>query len=442
MRAPHLARMVVATSYDVLVVGAGLAGLAAATALSRAGRTVLVLEAASRIGGRAFTAYPPALGGAWFDMGAMWFHDADRNPLVPIAQAVGVPLIASDALRQERSFIGNRRLTEAEQADYDGAWTRFEAAAAPLLADGVPDTTLAVVPAALPHDPWAHSVAAWEGAVIAAADAGRLSLRDWHRNQLQGRNLMPAGGIGAFVTTHLGTGLTIETECPVRRIRHAGAGGAVTLDTDRGPIGARAAIVTVSTGVLAAGGIAFDPPLPAATQAAIAGLPMGLAVKIVLRASGADRLDLPGHTSIDYQVGPGEALMPFQFWPHGRDYVQAWLGGDAAWALSRQGKPALVRAALDRLVTLFGGRARALFETGPHLITRWGEDPLTRGAYCYAVPGAAGARAALGIPLDDGHLVLAGEACATDGLAGTLAGAWNSGMRAAGHVLTALERQG
>ena len=70
---------------DVVVIGAGLAGLGAATALRQQGRSAIVLEAADRIGGRAWTAYPPALGGVWFDMGAIWLHDAENNPLTPIA---------------------------------------------------------------------------------------------------------------------------------------------------------------------------------------------------------------------------------------------------------------------------------------------------------------------------------------------------------------------
>ena len=75
---------------DVVVIGAGLAGLGAATALRDAGRSALVLEAADRIGGRAWTTHPAQLGGVWFDMGAIWLHNAETNPLVPIQHS---PLI-------------------------------------------------------------------------------------------------------------------------------------------------------------------------------------------------------------------------------------------------------------------------------------------------------------------------------------------------------------
>ena len=100
------------------------------------------------------------------------------------------------------------------------------------------------------------------------------------------------------------------------------------METPRGTITANAAIVTVSTGVLAAGAIQFDPPLPAETLAAIDALPMGLAMKVALRATGPDRLDLPLHCSVDRQVTrSGDPTMGFQCWPYSRDYVQGWVGG-------------------------------------------------------------------------------------------------------------------
>ena len=106
---------------DVVVIGAGLAGLGAATALRAAGRGALVLEAADRIGGRAWTAYPAELGGVWFDMGAVWLHSAERNPLVPIAQAAGEQLLRAEELRRERTFVGTREATPPDLRNSGGA---------------------------------------------------------------------------------------------------------------------------------------------------------------------------------------------------------------------------------------------------------------------------------------------------------------------------------
>jgi monoamine oxidase len=426
------------TETDVVIIGAGLAGLGAAAALRDAGKRAVVLEASGRIGGRAWTDYPAALGGVWFDVGAIWFHNAEHNPLVPIARAAGETLLRSDEIRQERTFVGDRLATDAELSAYANAWPRYEAAAdAIVAAEG--DASLAEVTRRLPDDPWAATIEAWEGPVICAADADRFSARDWRRNALAGSNLVPQGGIGAFVQRRLTQGLDIRLNTPVTRVRWNGPGGRVTVDTAAGSIAAGACIVTVSTGVLASGALRFDPVLPARATDAVQSLPMGLAMKIVLRATGADRLDLPMHCSVDRILQrSGEPLMPFQCWPFGRDYVHGWIGGSVAWDLARQGEAAAVDFALGYLRQAFGGRVDRLFAGGASLVTRWDADPWVRGAYCYAVPGSATARDALAEPVCDGHLMFAGEACHV-GFAGTLAGAWISGQTAARTAVAALD---
>ena len=413
---------------DVAVIGAGLAGLGAATALRAAGRSALVLEASDRIGGRAWTTHPAQLGGVWFDMGAVWLHSAEINPLVPIARAAGDTLLRSDELRVERTFVGTREATAEEYADYGGAWQRYEDRAAVILRtrDDVP---MAEVARSMPDDPWAVTVETWEGPIICCASADEFSLRDWYRNLLSGSNLVPQGGIGAFVARRLGEGLDIRCATPVTKLSWNGSG--VSVETLRGRVTARSAIVTVSTGVLAAGAIAFDPPLPPEVLSSIHALPMGLAMKVALRATGPDRLDLPLHCSVDRQVKrSGDPTMGFQCWPYKRDYVQGWVGGPVAWELARAGEAAAVDFALGQLRALFGGRVDRLFGGGQTLVTRWDADPFVRGAYSFVRPGDADARIALAQPLADGRLLFAGEAC-HNGMAGTVAGAWISGQDAA-----------
>ncbi|MGA9866625.1 MAG: NAD(P)/FAD-dependent oxidoreductase [Acetobacteraceae bacterium] len=421
---------------DVVVIGAGAAGLAAARALRDHGRSAVVLEASGRIGGRAWTTHPPELGGVWFDMGALWLHAAERNPLVPIARDANETLLNSADLRNDRIFVGSRTATPAEVADYEDAHRRFEQEADRLLENG--DVPLSAVARSLAADAWAPTIEAWEGPVICAADAHKFSLLDWKTNALSGSNLVPDGGIGAFVTRSLGDGTDIRLRTPATEITWAGPKGGVRVATPVGTLGARACIVTVSTGVLAADAIRFDPALPARTKDAIHGLPMGLAVKVVLRATGSDRLDLPMHCLLDHQVRKsGDPFMIFQCWPYGRDYVQGWIGGSPAWELARAGERAAADFALAELRRMLGGRVDALFAAGARLVTHWDADPFVRGAYSYPTPGHAGDRAALAEPLADGHLVFAGEACHV-GLAGTLGGAWLSGEAAAAAVARAL----
>jgi monoamine oxidase len=429
------------TDTDVVIVGAGLAGLGAGTALRMRGVRHLVLEASDRIGGRAWTTCPAALGGVWFDMGAVWFHDAEHNPLAALARSAGETLLRSDEMRVERTYIGQRQANAAELADYADAWPRFEAQADRLLAE-MGDVPLSRVTKHMPGDPWAATVEAWEGPVICAADADAFSTLDWRRNALVGSNLVPRGGIGAFVARNLGEGLNIRLNTAVRRVRWNGAGGRVTVETGAGAVTGKACIVTISTGVMAAGSIAFDPPLPSRVTDSVAALPMGLAVKVALRATSGERFGLPMHCSVDRQVsGSGRPLMPFQCWPFGRDYVQGWVGGSTAWDLARVGEDAVADYALGQLRDLFGSQVDKVFAGGGRLVTHWDTDPHVRGAYCYAVPGQADARLRLGEPVGDGHLMFAGEAC-HDGYAGTLAGAWISGQSAAGVVSDVLSPGG
>jgi monoamine oxidase len=386
----------------------------------------------------------PTLGGVAFDHGAQWLHAAETNPLTPLAREAGETLIDTDALRTERTFLGRRWANDAELEDYAAAWPRFTRAAEALLAPDMPDGVLADgaladVAKTIPRDPWALSVEMWEGPIICVADADRYSLRDWRRNVLTGGNRMLAGGLGAFVARCLAQGVDARLTTPARRVRWGGNG--VTVETDRGTLAARAAIVTVSTGVLAGGAIAFDPPLPASVRDSLHGLPMGLSFKVALPAAGPDRLDLPDYCSVDRVAKKsGDPAMVLQFWPLGRAYAMGWIGGSMAWELQRQGDAACVDFMRNGLREIFGTRALTLFPGTGAVVTQWGADALHRGCYSYALPGHAEARGRLGQPLADGRLVFAGEACCEDGLAGTVGGAWLDGRRAAGIVASALGR--
>ena len=417
----------------VVVLGAGVAGLAAAAALRRAGVPVVALEAAGRVGGRAHTA---SLGGAPFDHGASWLHAAERNPLAALARRHGDVLLDSDARGASRLFVDGRRATRAERAAYMTAWDGLDEATAPARAPGRPDTSLARALDPVRHDPWTPTVEGWEAPIIAAADADALSVQDWWRNQLHGANLSVPGGLGAFVARRLGDPVRdcVRLDTPALRVRWDAPGG-VEVETPRGTLRAGACIVTVSTGVLAAGRPRFNPALPGLDDA-VAGLPMGLLTKVALRASGTDRLGLPPDCSLVRRIGPGEAPMVFQAWPGGRDHVIGFVGGGAAWALARQGAPAaeaFARAELRRMVGAGVDRALAPGAT----VTDWGTDEAHLGAYAYARPGCADLRDRVAQTggQTGGRLVFAGEAWRTDGLAGTVGGAYLSGEAAAARVL-------
>jgi monoamine oxidase len=414
---------------DVVVIGAGTAGLSAAAELRAVGRSCVVLEATQRIGGRAMTAQ---LSGAPVDLGPSWLHDSENNPLTEIALSHGDPLDRTAIARERRKYVDGRPATSDELADFDRTWNEVsDVASARALADGEPDISFADAIAPMRGRPWTATIEYWESCLIAAADPKRFSVRDWHLNLLEGVNAEVRGGIGAFIARRLGAAAgTIWCDAPATRIVWNGSAGGVRVETPRGTVSAGAAIVTVSTGVLGAGNLAFDPPLPATTRDAIDGLPMGLLMKVCLPAMGGDRLGLPDSLGLQRRIGDAmQPAMNFLCWPFGRPYLMGFFGGPGAWVLAHEGNAAMEAFARAELRSMLGADADRTL--GPALISPWAADPAYLGAYAFATVGNASARAALATPLADGHLIFAGEAVLTDGRAGTVGGAWLSGRNAA-----------
>jgi monoamine oxidase len=412
---------------DVLVIGAGAAGIAAARTALAAGLRVRVLEARARPGGRALT--DGALG-VPFDLGATWLHDAARNPLADLARGMGVTLVDSDAARREVTFLDGRRATAEENAAFDAAWAAFEQAMHARAAEPGPDIPAA---AAAPRGgPWDATVAAWQGRVIAAWPLEAMSLRDFAANLLGGANLLPLGGLGALLA-RLAAELPLTLGAPVTRLRWGGR--QAVADGPFGTLRAAAVVCTVPTSLLAGHAIHFDPPLPLPVRQAAHDLPLGAAIKVGLRAAGEDRLGLPDHASTDRRIAPGEELVPITFWPQGQPVASAWIGGPLAVEVEREGPAAAEALVRAEIAARLGADAPHAFRPGA-LVSAWRADPWSRGVYSHARVGAAGARAVLAAPLAGGRLCFAGEAC-HDGLAGTVGGAWLSGVAAARHAMQA-----
>ncbi|MFC7735151.1 flavin monoamine oxidase family protein [Roseomonas sp. GCM10028921] len=416
---------------DLLVVGAGAAGIAAAREALSLGLSVRVLEARGRVGGRALT---DASLGAPMDLGATWLHAAQSNPLAPLAEAAGLSLFDHDSVRDSRVWMGDRWAGAAEMAEYEAAERAWHEAVR--LADALPagERPLSLAGAAPRDGPWDATMTHWEGPVIAAAEAAEIDLGDYLSTLLSGTNLLPREGCGHLLGL-LARGLPVMLGAPVERLSWGGLG--LRAEGPFGVLTAGAAVVTVSTGVLASGAIRFDPALPQATAQAVHDLPMGLLNKIGLRAAGEDRLDLPSFGGLERRLGEGERAMTFVAWPFGRDHLQGFVGGALAWETSRAGKGALAELAFAELGRIYGARAGRALRRDIRAEWDWGRDPNALGAYAALRPGRGGARVALSAPLAGGRLMLAGEACHAT-LAGTLAGAWLTGAGAAREAAAAL----
>ncbi|CAN1544650.1 DadA Glycine/D-amino acid oxidases (deaminating) [Paracoccaceae bacterium] len=401
---------------DVVIVGAGCAGLAAAKALNAAGVRFVVLEAMDRIGGRALTSSDDF--GVPFDVGCAWLHAADRNPFYPEAQAAGWTLRHHD-MGLDHLWFGKRRATAAEMADE--ARAEAELSACIDRHKGGDDRLSTVIEAC-------HALrasATFAGPMDFGADDDEISVTDFRSAADLDPNYLSREGYGALIH-RWGADVPVTLSTPARRIRWSGPG--VEVETDRGTIRARAVIVTVSTGVLAFDEIAFTPELPLAHQEAIFDLPMGLLTKIPLQVDGT-RLGLKPFDDVLMERHARHDLY-FLAFPFDLDLIVGFVGGDFAWEMEAAGQTAAVDFVTDRLVDMFGSEARKA--VGHGIMTNWTAERYVRGGYAAARPGKAHARAVLAEPVAD-RIWFAGEALA-GGLKQTAAGARLSGEAVAEKV--------
>lgn len=398
---------------DVLIVGAGAAGLAAAKALIAQGKSVRVLEAQNRIGGRAHTVTDKF--GVPFDWGCAWLHAADRNPFFDEGIAQGVTLQHHD-LNLDRLYFGARRATAVEMAKMFRADFELAAVLEHKTAKGDRLAELLEISAV------GAAAATYAGPMDFAQDTDEISVADLVTAADLDPNFLVREGFGAIVA-NWGSAVPVELTTPVRRLRWDGPG--VVAETPRGEMQAKAAIVTVSMGVLAFGGLRFTPELPLAQDEAIHNLPMGLLTKIPLEMKG-DRLGLKPFEDILIERH-GHHDIYFLCFPFDSDLLVGFVGGDFAWELSAAGEAAAVDFAVQSLARTFGSGIEK--QIGRGAMTDWGANLYARGAYAAARPGFAGARKTLTEPVGE-RIFFAGEALG-GALVQTCAGARLSGEAAA-----------
>jgi monoamine oxidase len=361
--------------------------------------------------------------GVPFDWGCAWMHAADRNPFFDEAIAQNATLQHHD-LNLDRLYFGARRATAVEMAKMFKADFQFASMLEHKTAKGDRLAELLEVSAV------GAAASTYAGPMDFAQDMDEISAADLMAAADLDPNFLVREGFGAIVA-QWARDVPVELETPVKRLRWDGPG--VIAETPRGELGAKAAIVTVSTGVLAFGGLRFAPDLPEAYDEAIQNLPMGLLTKIPLEIKG-DRLGLKPFEDILIE-GRGQNDVYFLCFPFDCDLLIGFVGGDFAWELSAAGEAAAVDFAVQSLARTFGAGVEK--QIGRSAMTDWGANPCARGAYAAARPGFATARKILMEPVGN-RIFFAGEALGGS-LIQTCAGARLSGEAAALKVGEALK---
>ncbi|HTP97373.1 MAG TPA: NAD(P)/FAD-dependent oxidoreductase [Burkholderiales bacterium] len=433
---------------DALIIGAGAAGLAAAAELARAGRSVLMLEARDRIGGRVWTLTDSALG-VPVELGAEFIHGRPRATLALLRASGTAAVVAPRTrcyLRDGKPLAMQGALAELGAALQGAARPRRDIAFASFLARN---------PLRLSAD--ALAIARMRAEGYDAADPARASARailgEW-RTESVGADAQcrPRGGYGPLLERLAGTLDRTRVELRLRSVVRAvrWRRGKVEVEGVRGSkrfrISAARAIVTLPLGVLqlapgAQGSVRFSPAL-SGKRAALERLAAGPAIKLVLRFDSAfwrGRGERRGRDAAFYHC-PGAAFPTF--WtalPERAPLMTAWAGGPNAARLAGAGRRPIVCRALATLEAMFGidGLERRLEAAWLH---DWQRDPYACGAYSYQLVGGDGAREALAAPLRD-TLFFAGEATAIGNDIGTVGGALESGLRAARELIAAEKRR-
>lgn len=408
---------------DVVIVGAGAAGVGAGMTCAERGVSFVMVEAMDRIGGRAYTD-KTSLPHHW-DQGCHWLHCADQNPLVAHADRVGATYITEE---REDWFGVWRNGRWGDEADRAKA---LEAVWSPLvtLSDkGVVPKDVSLAEFLPRNDGWSRLRDHWVQ-LMASGDPEQVSALGYSDYADTEVNWPVASGYGDLIE-RMAVELPVRTGVDVRGIEQLG--DRVRVVTSHGVIDAKAAIVTVSTAVLNAGKITFSSGPANDLLELVQDVPCGYYEKIAVAVEDGTfaEFETPGGTIVP---DDGE-IINFQISPYWEGLVVGHVAGTPARELAALGEAAMIDFAHERLVLAFGSDIRRKFIKSA--ATAWKDNPFVQGGYSFARPGAAHKRHAM-IAADTGNVAFAGEAFSLQWEA-TAHGAWQSGRDVAGRILGGL----
>lgn len=419
-----------------VVIGAGMAGLAAARQLVNGGASVIVLEGRDRIGGRLWT--DKSLGTP-VDLGASWIHGVRGNPVAALAKRLGVATVATDydsvtLYDDDGTALDDRQRRAAEQ--------RFRAlmrAVSALRDESEGDVPLASAIARVRdqvamNNKQQHMLDISVNTMVEheyAAPVERLSLQHWDdgAQESAGGDVILPGGY-AQLAAALAAGqadqkpLDVRVSSVVQQVVYGSDG--CTVATQAGRFTCDKVLVTLPIGVLKVATVRFEPPLPTRKLQAIARIGSGLLDKLYLRFDKPFWAPTQLIDRADLRTGRWAEFLNLQA-VLGQPILLCFNAADYAAELEPKGDAEVVGEAMSVLRRLYGD---AIPQPLQYLRTRWAADPFALGSYSYLGVGASSAdRDALAAPVGD-RLYFAGEATHRDHAA-TVHGAYLSGLAAA-----------
>lgn len=404
---------------DIVVIGAGAAGIAAARRIMAANRKVIVVEASGQIGGRCST--DTATFDVPFDRGARWMNNPESNPMIKLGRQAGLDFSAVPLGPKVR--IGRRNARAGETEEFLAALVRANRAIDEASRARADVSCASVVPKDLGD--WAGAAEFVLGAASTGKDLKEISVADKARAQERGGALVCRQGLGTLIAK-LGEQIPVSLSTPASRVTWSNRD--VTVETPAGRIAARAAVITVSTNVLNAGNVKFSPDLPKRHLEAAANLALGSYDHIALQLAG-NPLGLGRDEIFIEQSNSTRTALLFAN-VAGSSLCSIDVAGSFGRDLAAQGEKAMVAFAQEWLTKLFGSEAASAVRKSS--VTRWNAAPFALGAMSSAPPGWQSSRRSLSEPV--GCMFLAGEAT-HETLWGTVDGAWESGERAADAAL-------
>jgi monoamine oxidase len=426
---------------DVLIVGAGAAGLAAAAALSRAGLRVRILEARHRIGGRIWTVHDPFTR-VPVELGAEFVHGKPPEIFELLKRHGERPEeIAGDDLYADHGKLCNAELFQnvdelMERMDDSGPDESF---ASFLARQGDADDSTT-------QDARKY-VEGFNAAYAEQISVHSLVYNSEAEEKIEGdRQFRLAAGYESLLRALRAeidpSFASLHTNTVVKHVRWHDDQVVITSDGDGGQREwtSRAVLITLPLGVLQAESVAFDPPLTA-KQRALDLLYMGEVIRVTLTFDHPIWQDAAGTDARNMRFLFSDDPHFPTWWTHLPEHVAAitgWAPSCSARDLSGRGERELTTTAATSLSKILGLNAEhAMRSLSASYLHDWQSDPFSRGAYSWAKVGGAEAHRELSRPLDD-RLFFAGEATDFTGHNGTVHGAMSSGYRAAREILTAL----